>query len=203
MPKAIYAFLVFVMCGAMTQGISQSSSIEARNQGISAHCVQPQHAFGTKDSIPLRVEVTNEGEQTLLMCRDLDIASDFCNWDFEVYDASGRPVSGWKMVGDRVEGHTHAFPNVLISNWIALAPHYAYGTTIDLALFLGPDPLPGRYKVKATLSSSGPGDPSTKNDLVHYPKELAALPFPGWKGKAESNWVWVEIVKSSAQRRTK
>jgi hypothetical protein len=185
---------VLVLCGVVSQGSSQSSPSETRGMGISVHFVQPRHAYGDKDRIRLRVEVSNKGSQTLLVCRDLSYSSDFCTWDFEVRDASGRGVPGWKVIGDRGEGAPDPFPNFLISNWIALAPDYTCSTMIDVPIRWLSSPPPGRYWVKATLSSAGPTTTSHKNDLRQYPNELAALPFPGWRGKTESNSVWIQIT---------
>jgi hypothetical protein len=194
MSRFFQAALILALCGVVRPLLSQSSPPAIRGTEVSVHFVQPQHAFDTKESIRLRVELTNVSHQTLLVCRDLDFTSDSCSWGFDVHDASGRSVPGEGIVGDRGEGTPDPFPNVLISNWIALAPHYVYGTAIDVSLALGPNPRPGRYKVKATLFSGGPDEASSKNDLPRYPKELAALPFRGWKGKAESNSVWIQIA---------
>jgi hypothetical protein len=86
------------------------------------------------------------------------------------------------------------FSEALISHWIALGPRDTYGTTIDLELALGRNLPPDRYRVTAILSSDGPNSPSFYNDLVHYPEELAELPFAGWKGTTRSNAVSIEII---------
>jgi hypothetical protein len=194
MPRIFQATLVLALLAFVTPRSSRPSPRATTTPKVSVHFVQPQHSFGNKESIRLRVEISNEGDQTVLVCRDLDFTSDSCSWRFEVHDASGRSVPGEGIAGDRGEGPPDPFPNVLISNWIALAPHYVYGTAIDVSLAFGENPRPGRYKVKGTLFSGGPGEASDNNDLPRYPKELAALPFQGWKGKAESNSVWIQIV---------
>jgi hypothetical protein len=166
-----------------------------RSGGISVRLIQPQHGFGAKGSLPLRVDITNEGNETLLVCRNLAY-DHFCSWAFEIHDSAGHAVPLWAFAGDSIVGSPAPFANALISNWIALAPHDTYGTTIDLGLVLGPHPRAGRYEVKVTFSSDGPDSQSVYNDLLHYPQELAALPYPGWKGTAQSNSVSVEIVAS-------
>ena len=187
--------LISVVLGTLTGGSGYSSRIGTRSAGISVHVVQPQHAFGQKDSIPLHVDVSNEDKQTLLVCSNLE-SSEFCSLVFEARDAAGHQIpTVTGAPADRGEGTPEPFPNVLISNWVALAPHYTYGTIIDFRYELGVNLRPGHYKVKAILSSDGPAA-LVYDDLRHYPEELAALPFPGWKGKVESNWVSIEIVAS-------
>lgn len=196
MRKILQGWMILALFAIATEAFGQRTPTNAHSHEISVRLIQPLHAFRSKQVVRLRVELSNEGNQTMLVCRDLDFTSDSCRWGFEVHDASGRPVLGENIVGDRGDGPPDPFPNVLISNWIALAPHYVYSTAIDVSLALGPNPRPGRCKVKGTLFSGGPGEASSKNDLPRYPKELAALPFVGWKGMVESNSVWIEIVSS-------
>jgi hypothetical protein len=134
----------------------------------------------------------------------LEVGSQSCFWDFETRDASGRISPGAKFVVDSIPGTPAPFPSALISNWVALAPKYKYGTMLNLELALPWKPQPGQhtvckiqpghYMVRAILSSDGPGGQSVYNDLLHYPNELANLPYPGWKGKAVSNWVSITII---------
>jgi hypothetical protein len=140
------------------------------------------------------MEVSNDSKQTLMVCRDLDIGSHSCFWDFETHDASGRILPVLKFAADRFIQAPAPFPNALISNWIALAPKYKYGMMLTLGLALPGKPKPGHYTVRAILSSDGPGAQSVYNDLLHYPNELTNLPYPGWRGKAVSNWVSITII---------
>lgn len=144
--------------------------------------------------IEVQLDLSNDSKQTLLVCRDVDVTSDSCHWEFESRDASGHISPGWGYAADRFIEAPAPFPNALISNWIALAPKYKYGTMLGLGLAFHSTPRPGRYKVRATLTSLGPSGPLYYNDLVHYPNELANLPYPGWKGKAVSNWISIAII---------
>lgn len=194
--RFLLAMLVITFCGNLMLGFDRPVSPEPNGATISLRLVQPQTKFGNKESIPLRVEVSNDGVQTLLVCREINFTGKFCSWDFDIRDASGRSVPRWRTAGDRVVGNPDPFPNALIANWIALAPHYSYGTTIDLVDVLGPNSKPGRYKLKASLTSYGPDSASVYNDLLHYPKELSELPYSGWKGTAETNSISIDIVTS-------
>jgi len=192
MRKLTQTLLVLAMSGCVLQALGQSPS-KTRSQGISVRLVQPDHKFGVKDLIPLRVELANESDQTLFVCRELYIGNTYCRWEFEVHDPSGRLLPEWKAAGDYPVGPPKPFPNALTSNWIALPSHYTYGTEVEVAGLLGKCPRPGRYILKASLSSDGPGAETIYNDLLRYPNELAALPFAGWKGKAQSNAISIEI----------
>lgn len=101
---------------------------------------------------------------------------------------------GWNYAVDWFTGTPAPFPNALISNWIALAPKYKYGATLDLGMAFHGNPRPGHYAVRVTLTPGGPSSQSVYNDLLHYPNELANLPYPGWTGKAVSNWVSITII---------
>lgn len=99
-----------------------------------------------------------------------------------------------KLAVDSIPGNPAPFVNALISNWIALAPKYKYGTMFSLDFAFPPTPEPGNYRVRATLTSHGPSGDLYYNDLVHYPDELASLPYAGWNGRTVSNWVWITII---------
>ena len=88
------------------------------------------------------MDMSNDSKQTLLVCRDLDIGSESCFWDFETRDASGRILPVLKYAFDRFVEAPATFPNALISNWIALAPNYKYGMTLTLGLALPGKPKP-------------------------------------------------------------
>lgn len=164
--------------------------------GISVHLHQPTGSFAFGKPIEVQMDVTNDSKQTLMVCRDLDIGSEACFWDFETRDASGHGLPVLKYAFDRLIEAPAPFPGALISNWIALAPKYKYGMMLTLGLALPGTPKPGHYRVRAILTSNGPSGESVYNDLLHYPNELASLPYPGWKGKAVSNWVSITIVAS-------
>jgi len=155
---------------------------------------QPVRAYSPGADISLIVSVANLGDQTLLVCRILGPAGQLCFWDLQALDRSGRPMRSLAAVGDRVPGPPASFANTLISNWIALTPGYDYSTTIEVHDVLGTSPPPGVYKIRVALSSDGPGAQSAYNGLSHYQKETASLPYRGWKGRIESNWVSVRIV---------
>lgn len=187
---------IFVVLALAVASIAQvpEPHLVTTADGISVHLHQPPGPFAVGKFIQVQMDVTNESKQTLIVCRDVDITSDACHWEFEARDASGRILPTLNYAADRFIEAPAPFPNALISNWIALAPKYKYGTALDLGLALPGMPRPGRYRVRAILSSLGPSGGLYYNDLLHYPKELSDLPYPGWKGKAVSNWVFITIV---------
>jgi hypothetical protein len=193
--RNILAIVLTLALGSrVTQGMGWSLSPGSRTSDIVLRLVQPQHGFPLNKAVAVRVEISNEGDRPLLVSRDLDLASHFYSWDFETFDSGGNSIHTGKIAGDSVVGPPPPFSEALIAHWIVLGPHYTYGKTIDLGLALGLNPRPDRYRVRAILSSDGPNSPSVYNDLLHYPEELAKLPFAGWKGTTRSNAVSIEII---------
>lgn len=188
--SVIALFALSVMAGAQKPQPHFVTTVA----GIAVHLHQPRSPFVVGEPIQVHVDLSNDSKQTLLVCRDVDITSDSCHWEFESRDASGRISPGLSYAADRFPGTPAPFPSALISNWIALAPKYKYGTMLNLDLAFPSTPKPGHYTVRAILTSDGPGGESVYNDLLHYPNELANLPYPGWKGKAVSNWISVTII---------
>lgn len=206
MGKTSVAALILLALGVTTGQGKQQPRFVTTGVGISVHLHQPPAPFAIGKPIKIQVDLSNDSKQTLLICRDVDTTSDSCHWEFESSDASGRISPGLNYAADRIPGSPSPFPNALISNWIALAPDYKYETMLNLDLAFPWKPQsanhavwkiqPGRYRVRAILTSDGPSSQSVYNDLVHYPNELANLPYPGWKGKAVSNWVSITIISA-------
>lgn len=194
MDKISIATLILLILGVTAGQQKQQPHFVTTGLGISVRLHQPPGPFAVGEPIQVQVDISNGSKQTLLVCRDVDITSDSCHWEFQSRDASGRISPGWKFAADRFPGTPAPFPTALISNWIALAPKYKYGTMLSLDLAFPSTPKPGHYTVRAILTSDGPGGESVYNDLLHYPNELVNLPYPGWKGKAVSNWISITII---------
>lgn len=193
------AFLLFLVAFATPQDTAKARSphpkLKTVRAGLAVYLHKPQGPFKIGAPMRLEVDFSNDGKQPFLVCRDLSIGSESCFWQFETRDASGRPLPTAQLVADRIPGAPAPFPDALVSNWIALAPNYRYGMMLNIENAL-PEPRPGHYTVRATLTSDGPGSQSVYNDLLHYPKELANLPYPGWRGRVVSNWVSIDIVSA-------
>lgn len=194
MRKLSAGIFVVLALGVASAAQAQQPHFVTTADGISVHLHQPTGSFAFGKPIDVQMDVSNDSKQTLLVCRDLDIGSHACFWDFETRDASGRMLPSLNYAFDRFIEAPVPFPNALISNWIALAPNYRYGMMLTLGLALPGKPKPGRYRIRTILTSDGPSGESVYNDLLHYPNELANLPYPGWKGRAVSNWVSITIV---------
>ena len=174
----------------------QSTRQSANGSAISVRLVQPDYTFRPEDPFEVRVEINNVSDQTLLICRDLSVASTkSCSWTFSIHDATGRSVQSRGWSADRVVTKREDFATALITNWIATAPRYSYSTSIDISLAFW-QPAAGRYRLSATLRSDGPQGQSIYNDLSRYPDELAKLPYVGWSGDVQSNSIWITVGPS-------
>lgn len=190
------ALLIIGLWGGVLQHPTHSQMAKVKAQAITIHLSQPKDVYPAGASIPLTASITNRGNQILIMCRDLGPSSHLCFWEFQARDESGNAMPALRGAGDSVPSPPSSFANSLISNWIALAPHYTYATTIDAQSALGSNPRPGLYSIRAVLSSDGPNARSEYNDLLHYPEKLASLPYQGWRGSTKSNWVSVRIIQA-------
>ena len=167
----------------------QSKSVSS----LSLHFTQPTHSFTPGEPFEIEAILKNEGSQTILVCRDINIGagnSQPCAWEFSVRDATGHelPGPGCSSAADGVGPlKKEDFPTVLIKNWVALSPGYSYGTRINLRGAFCHPPLPGRYQVKGALTSNGLDGQSVNNETAFYPQEIQKLPYPGWKGTIGSN----------------
>lgn len=196
MNKWTVGTLILVAFGVFARAQTPQPNLKTVDVGLAVRLHQPLVAIRAGEPIQVAVDLSNEGKQPILICRDLEFLSESCHWQFETRDASGRQLPGVMGVADRIVGAPMPFPNALISNWLTLAPNYKYGTMMDLEDAIPSKARPGRYTVRAILTSDGPGAQSVYNDLLHYPDELANLPYPGWKGKAASNWISVNVVST-------
>ena len=194
MRKISAAILVVLALGIAVAQQTKQPHFATSDTGISVHLHQPHGSFVAGQSVQVQVNLYNEGKQTLIVCRKLEVGNQSCFWDFEMRDASGHMLPTGKLAVDSIPGPPAPFPEALISNWIALAPKYQYGTMLWLDFAFPPKPRPGNYKVRAILHSLGPSGDLYYNDVRQYPEELAKLPYAGWNGKAVSNWISVTIV---------
>jgi hypothetical protein len=195
--KSSFAILLLLAVVFAAGAQNQYSHFKTTETGLTIKLYQPARSLSLNEGEPvhLEVELANDSKQTFLVCRDLNVGSDFCGWQFETRDALGHFLPTAQVVADRVVGTPAPFSNALISNWVALGPHYTYGTMLDIETAFPPSARAGRYTVRAIFVSGGPAGQSVYNDLLHYPNDLANLPYLGWKGAAKSNWVQVRIAR--------
>lgn len=195
---ALLPVLTFSSAQSLSRKSPSSETPEDRTTtDLSLRFIEPAHAFASDAALELEVELKNNGAQTVLVCRDLNVGavnSRPCAWEFSVRYPPGRePHEGCAYAVDRGFGPKDDFATVLIKDWVALSPGYSYHTHIDLGLAFCHRPRPGRYQITGLLTSYGLDDQSINNGLLTYPDEIKKLPYPGWKGAISSNKLWITI----------
>jgi hypothetical protein len=165
---------------------------------ITLRLVQPTHPFDGARSIKVEAVITNVGDETILVCRNLDLASStYCEWNPRVRDASGNTLPGVGVAVDKGVGQRDDFATALIKDWLALAPGTSYSAPIEIAIAFSKQPImPGRYEFMTGLISRGPQADSVYNDLLQFPSDLKKLPYRGWVGRVESNAISIEVAGS-------
>jgi hypothetical protein len=172
----------------------------ATSTDLSLRFIEPAHAFASDAELEVEVELKNEGSQTVLVCRNLDVGvgnSRPCSWEFPVRYPPGRePHSGCESAADGGYRPNDDFSSILIRNWMALSPEDSYRTHIKLRTAFCHKPSPGRYQITGLLTSYGLGD-----NLAMDPHEIEKLPYPIWKGTIISNKLWITINPPQSRNR--
>src|SRR5690348_11211431 len=86
MIKVFAALFILVAIGITAVPQKQQPQFVTTGVGISVHLRQPPGPFVFGKPIAVQMGVSNDSKQTLMVCRDLDIGSESCFWDFETRD---------------------------------------------------------------------------------------------------------------------
>jgi len=138
--------------------------------------------------LTLGVTIRNNGNKDLFIERSIDQQLDV----FTLYLQYGSKTETARTVGvgDYFGTSRPPFPALLAQNWIALGPGKFYGGEVVMNPKDFPHlRVPGRYLVKGQYSS---GD----FPLRGYEDEVSKLPFKGWKGRIETNSIWIEVTNT-------
>jgi hypothetical protein len=141
-----------------------------------------------------RVTVRNTGLREVFVSRDISLV----NERFVMYLQNGlrleRPLT--HVVADSFVDRAKPFSVLLSENWILLKPGYSYGTEVIMDTRDFPTlQIPGKYLVKGIYRSSGFNDVPESNPLRGWETEIGKLPFDAWKGKVETNPIWITVRK--------
>jgi hypothetical protein len=147
-------------------------------------------------SLEVRVEIWNTGSRDIFVGQNLDRRGSISELSLHLEGGVEPPGPGVASAGDSLNDPN--FASVLSKYWIPLPPGHFYGRVVKMY----PDSFPkldklGRYRLKAeylcigfpTEGINGRG----MNGLELDPEQSAKLPFKAWKGKIESNSVWIEV----------
>jgi hypothetical protein len=134
----------------------------------------------------LGVTIRNSGNKDLFIERSIDQQLDV----FTLYLQYGSKTETARTVGvgDYFGTSRPPFPALLAQHWIALGPGKFYGGEVVMNPKDYPHlRVPGRYLVKGQYIS---GD----FPLRGYDDEVSKLPFKTWKGRIETNSIWIEVT---------
>jgi hypothetical protein len=144
-------------------------------------------------SLEVRVEIWNIGSRDIFVGQNLDSPGSISELSLRLeggVEPSGETAG---VAGDSLPDPD--FVRVLTRYWLPLPPGHFYGRIVKMY----PDAFPkldkrGRYRLRAEYSCIGfPTWGKGHNGLELDPEQSARLPFKAWKGKVESNSVWIEV----------
>ena len=196
-PRYLTACVMLMFCGSTPFVRACIQGPEETAGQLSIRLSLSKNTFRLGESIRVKVEISNDGKSTLFVARNIELDPGAIGFlELLVTDAKGnvspRDVSTpVRKAADPGESTARAVSKA----WVALSPAYSYGTTLRIE----PDSYeflrkPGRYRLQATYFSLGMAAPVYYNSLADKLEEIEKLPFGSWKGKTESNSVWIEIL---------
>ncbi len=156
---------------------SQSTPGESNSQ-ISVRISTEKSRFRPGEDVPLRVEIWNEGNQDLYVCKEIeaDISNALARIDLTLYygTEAERPTS--TLVVD--------FPlseNELPEHWIAIPPQHFYGGRVVMsASSFEKLKMPGRYRIQGKYSSRG-----FRVEDINDPQRRRLFLYKVWAGTVE------------------
>jgi hypothetical protein len=186
-------------------GQAGSSRPEATN--VAVHISLQQQSYELGKSIDVRVQLTNNAENPLILPNIItlaDIYTDTSNGhiEFTLTDLHGEKSPETRMIADTFGRFpTQPEPELLLGRWFVLYPHESFTTVLKLdETILSFLARPGKYKLSATYSTAGLGYPMSYKSLGWTEQQVASLPFAPWGGKINSNSVWIYVSAESNPR---
>lgn len=114
------AVVVFLQLGTSApEQTGKNGSAAAKNTEppvLSLRLFSPAHSFPADGPIEIQAELRNEGGQTVLVCRNLDVRLDNsvpCAWKFRIREVTGGgPLGGCGSVGVRFSAPKDGFASL-------------------------------------------------------------------------------------------
>jgi hypothetical protein len=187
--------------------VSYSAEFPGRQQDTERNSIElrllpKRHTVNAGDSLEVTVEIWNVGTKEVFLGKSIDGQSPVSHLSLSLEGGSPNSTgSGVNGASDSLPNPSEPFANTLVKHWIPLPPGAFFGRVVSMDPHLFSQLLtPGRYLLKGAFRSVGfPTSPGGMNGLELNPDEAAKLPYPGWKGQADSKPIWIEVV--SARKR--
>jgi len=153
------------------------------------------------ESLQLHVEIWNLGTQDLLVCKELIsfTAPCYLKLDFQplakvTHHQIAVDCVPYEWLKDVPPRKIEDFANILIADWVSVAPNHFYGATIEMKPSYYPElGVPGHYRVSGSYASRGALGGPCYHKLRPFSDEVAHLPAEFWQGVAYSNSVDVYV----------
>ena len=186
---------------ALALGLNQNTEKpdQGRGHGLDVRLSLEKVEFSVGESIPVRVQVSNSGENPLLIGNSIswvDGGSPVSRIEFELRDAQGHVLPrAFALIGDSFSGKKEPNPGAaFLSSYLLLYPGYSLMTRVVVrpSLFKGLD-KPGSYKLSAIYSSNGLSYPPTYHEAGLNESDVMSLPFKSWSGKISTNAIRFKV----------
>lgn len=152
------------------------------------------------ETLEVRVEISNVGRKQVFIEKRIYQECSYSPLSLQL--ELGPPLQPGPGVGcasDCGDNPKASFTNRVVQRWIPLPVGHFYGTTVRMYPDLFPQlRTPGRWRLRGEYRSDG--DMSLSICFFGIPldpEQTAKLPYKAWKGKVDTNEVWIEVVEPS------
>jgi hypothetical protein len=189
---ALLLSFFFLNSTFLSSGLQGTQESKAGDASIELKLSVQKKVIRPGGSLEVRVEIWNTGSRDIFVGQNLDSPGSISELSLRLeggVEPSGETAG---VAGDSLRDPD--FVRVLSKYWIPLPPGHFYGRVVKMY----PDSFPkldkrGRYRLRAEYSCIGFPTSGGINGLELDPEQSARLPFKAWKGKIESNSVWIEV----------
>lgn len=185
-----------------SQRDSMTSSQETSNLVVTISLEKRTFAVG--ETIPLQVQISNRGKESILIGNNVSLGGDVANLDLTIQDSSSRISPKTDMTHDMFPASVT--PNALSSflkSWMLLKPGNSLITTVSIGSeifsFLG---KPGSYTLYGEYYSDGLSYPPTYRSRGLTEGDVNSIPFSCWRGKIDTNKIHLRVVSAPRRRGT-
>lgn len=176
---------------------------------IEVKLIPEKKSIRVGDTLNVRVEIWNIGSKPLFIMRNIYELCENAPLSLRLeLGPPPKPQLGHGCAADCVNDAKDSFARRLSYHWTVLPAGDFFGKVV------GKDPdsfpqlnTPGRWRLRGTYKSTGGLSISSLCfDTAPIPDEkeqIKQLPYQAWQGTADTNTVWIEVVRGGSSAKAK
>jgi hypothetical protein len=189
---ALLLSFLFLNSTLLSSGLQGTQESKAGEASIELRLTVQKKVIRPGGSVEVRVEIWNIGSREIFVGQNFDSPSNISELSLHLEGGVEPPSEIGATASDSLRDPN--FASVLSKYWIPLPSGHFYGRVVNMY----PDSFPkldnrGRYRLRAEYFCLGFPTSGGINGLELDPEQSARLPYKAWKGKIESNSVWIEV----------